>query len=497
MFHHTGINIAIERQSRYTKSQEYIMYQRQLQKTQLQITAHLAQTMTLLNMNVDDIRQEIERTLSENPALIVEEHHFCPTCKHMLTEGQICSVCSKPKILTSDEAVVFISPRSDFYPRKTSGQEDLFSDEIIGSESVSLEEYVLSQIIMDLADDEKIIAAYILNQLDEDGFFKEKVDELANYYHVKNEKIERILTIIQRADPVGVGSSSPKGAIRIQLSVLQESGNIPDYYMEIAEKNLELLLKKNYKVLSKIHNFSVGDIRKVSDFFSSNLNPFPARAHWGTFRQPSEDDSRQYSNPDVIISYLNNNSALPLIVEVIIPSYSNLDINPYYLEVMKETDKETKEKLRIDIEKANLFIKCIQQRNNTMQRLMEKIIDIQKPFITKGEKHSIPITRVQISEELNLHESTISRAVANKSVQLPNGRIIPMSTFFDRSLGIRAEIRGILAEEDKTRPFSDSELVKRLSKKGHKIARRTVAKYRAVEGILPAHQRKNDEKEST
>jgi len=115
-----------------------------------------------------------------------------------------------------------------------------------------------------------------------------------------------------------------------------------------------------------------------------------------------------------------------------------------------------------------------------------------RDFIKKGKKYLKPITRADISRELKVHESTISRAVANKSVQLPNGHIIPISMFFERNLCIRETIKEIVTEE--INPLSDAKIASRLKKLGFNIARRTVAKYRAMEGILPAHMRnKNNE----
>ena len=134
------------------------------------------------------------------------------------------------------------------------------------------------------------------------------------------------------------------------------------------------------------------------------------------------------------------------------------------------------------------LIKCIQQRNNTMRQLMERLVAIQKSFIIHGETHLVPLTRAQIAEELDVHESTISRAVANKTVQLPNKKIIPMSTFFDRSLAVRAIMKSII--ENEKHALNDTEVRKSLERQGIKIARRTVAKYRAMEGILPAHLRR-------
>jgi RNA polymerase sigma-54 factor len=116
------------------------------------------------------------------------------------------------------------------------------------------------------------------------------------------------------------------------------------------------------------------------------------------------------------------------------------------------------------------------------------VVSLQREYIVHGEKYLKPVTRAQISKELDVHESTISRAVANKAVQLPNKRIIPLSSFFDRSLNVRTVLKEIIENEKK--PLSDSDLAEMLSEKGFDVARRTVAKYRSIEGILPAHLRK-------
>ncbi len=467
------------------------MYQRQFQKIQHQTTAHLAQTMTLLNMNLGELNQEINRALNENPALIIKEERRCPTCNHMLHEGQVCPICTRSRGSSSEESIVFMSARGEFIPKSNNSDDDLFTDENMGSEELNLEEYVLRQIISDIPEEDRVIAAYILNQLDDDGFFTEDKEDVAGYYHVPVGRIEEIIKVIQKAEPVGIASATPEEAIKVQLEELRENGKVQDVYLLIAEEYLYQLLKKQFKDISKELNIPIQVVNDAAEYFSKNLNPYPTRAHWGTFRQPSAEKNHQvYSNPDVIISHLNNDPDQPLLVEVIIPYISFLGINPLYAQAIKEANDESKPELRSDYEKANLFIKCLQQRNNTMQRLLERISNLQKDYILKGEKFNRPLTRAQIARELKVHESTISRAVSSKSVQLPDGRIIPMSIFFDRSLGIRAELKEILSTEKKNDPLSDSEIVKILGKKGFNVARRTVAKYRLMEGILPAHQRK-------
>src|SRR4030042_924120 len=223
----------------------------------------------------------------------------------------------------------------------------------MGSEELILEEYVLRQIMSDLKENERLIAAYILNQLDEDGFFTEELEDVADYYHVPVSKIEEILKIIQKADPVGIASASPEEAIRVQLSELRENGKVPETYLIIAEKYLHQLLKKQYKEISQEIKIPINEIIEAADYFSKNLNPYPTRAHWGTFRQPSTEKNQVYSNPDVIISHLNNDPDQPLLVEVIIPYISFLDINPLYAQPIKEATDESKPELRSDYEKAN------------------------------------------------------------------------------------------------------------------------------------------------
>ncbi len=133
-------------------------------------------------------------------------------------------------------------------------------------------------------------------------------------------------------------------------------------------------------------------------------------------------------------------------VEIIIPLRGTLRVNPLFKAAISETEEQTKEDMKTDLDRASLFVKCLQQRNHTMLRLMQRVVSLQKGFILLGDKNLKPVTRVQLSKELDVHESTISRAVANKSVQLPNRRIIPLSSFFDRSLNVRTVIKEMINE---------------------------------------------------
>jgi RNA polymerase sigma-54 factor len=165
-----------------------------------------------------------------------------------------------------------------------------------------------------------------------------------------------------------------------------------------------------------------------------------------------------------------------------------LRVNPLFKEASHQAPDEKSEDWKEAIEKASLLVKCLQQRNHTIVRLMQRLCVLQRSFILQGNASLQPLTRAQLARELKVHESTISRAVSSKAVQVPNGHIIPLATFFDRSLHIRTALKEIIANE--TYPMSDSEIGDLLAEQGFPVARRTVAKYRSIEGILPAHLRK-------
>jgi len=449
-------------------------------------TAHLAQTMTLLSMTADELRQEIEGELSANPALEMVEERRCPTCNRLLPAKGNCPVCSCPKSEDPEEPVVFISPREDFTPRSDCYGEDIpeIDQPALGAD---LPTYVFRQIAPELDIEDRPIAAHLLTRLDDDGLLSSGIQEIIRYFHVPPSRVERVLSIIKRANPVGVGSRTPQEALQAQVAVLAESIYIPEYTNDIILHGMNKLSRHQIAELAHELNASTRKIQEAVRFISENLNPFPSRAHWGDIRQPSRVALQVYRKPDIIINYLNNDEKNPLVVEIIMPIYGTLRVNPLFRRAIREVDTEKKTAWRNDLEKASLLVKCIQQRNHTMQRLMQRVVAIQREAIIRGERYLHQLTRAELAVELEVHESTISRAVSSKTVQLPNGRIVPLSSFFDRSLNARTVLCQLIAQEKK--PMSDSELARLMAEEGFKVARRTVAKYRAMEGILPAHLR--------
>jgi RNA polymerase sigma-54 factor len=174
-------------------------------------------------------------------------------------------------------------------------------------------------------------------------------------------------------------------------------------------------------------------------------------------------------------------------VEVFTPLAGWLRVNPEFKAAFADCAESERERWAPALDRAALIAKCVQQRNQTMRRLMEIVSTEQRSFILGGDGDLKPLTRAQIARALGVHESTISRAVAGTSAALPDGRIVPLAKFFDRSLSVRDRVRCLVEAE--TRPMTDDEIALALAREGVHVARRTVAKYRNMLGILPANVR--------
>ncbi len=450
-------------------------------------TAHLAQTMTLMGLPAQELRQRIEADVASNPALELIEHKRCPGCGRTLPEAVVCPVCSRPKTNSSDEAIIFLSPREDFFPGRVSRDLDELPQDERSAEYEDLARYVMRQVAPELSPQYRALAAHILTSLDDDGLLRVPLIEFSRYHHLPLDEIKEVLQLIQHADPVGVGSTSPQEALLVQLEVLAETRSVPKLASRAIEQGMDLLSRRQYAELARLLGISTPRAKEIAVFISDNLNPYPARAHWGSQTTAPQQENQVFTTPDVIISLLDKSPESPLVVEVISPFAGRLRINPLFRKALLEAPEDRLPQWQEDYERAMLLIKCLQQRDNTIVRLMQLLVKFQRQFILYGDAHLEPMTRASLAKSLEVHESTISRAVANKAVQLPNGHIISLSRFFDRSLHIRTALRKIIAQE--THPLTDTIIVKLLREQGYCVARRTVAKYRAIEGILPAHLR--------
>jgi RNA polymerase sigma-54 factor len=461
-----------------------------------QTTAHLAQTMALLELTTVELHQKVEAELARNPALELIDEVRCPNCHKLLQRNKPCPSCSNALNGSADEPIVYLSSHEDFFSKPRSGAYgDELPDDNLAPNREALPVYILRQIGPELAEEDRPIAVHILTSLNEDGLLTIKPIEISLYHHVPLSRVEKIMRMIQHADPLGVGSLTPQDALLVQLEVLRENLAVPALAEEAIKAGIELLSPHHLPELAKRLNIPTQQTRQIVRFISDNLNPFPGRAHWGELPSNVSPNGGQntYHFADIIISKVSEDENTALIVEIAMPFYGTLRVNPLFREALQQAPSDKAELWQQDLEQATLLVKCLQQRNHTIVRLMQRLVVIQRNFILYGDAHIKPITRADMAEELSVHESTMSRAVSDKAVQLPNQRIVPLSIFFDRSLHVRTALKQIIEQETDT--LSDSQIADLLSEMGYQVARRTVAKYRSIEGILPAHLRSHSNKQ--
>lgn len=464
------------------------MLQYQDQSLRPLTTAHLAQTMSLLLLSNIELREKVMSELSENPALELLDERRCPSCRRRLQSQARCPICSQTR--NDEEPIVFLSPRDSYYGRGSSrSSEDEPPDlEPAAPEDIGI--YVLGQLAADLKEDERSLAAYILSSLDDDGFLTDPAPFIAQATRTPLPKVKHVLSMIHKVDPPGLATTGPQECLLVQLENIADDCNLHTTAAEILKSHYKQMGHKDVEEIAKALDVTESKVRQALEFIQGNLNPYPARAYWGTGRQSPPADPNVFHSPDIIITLNPADPDGALLVEILSAVSGFLRVNPMFKKAKPklDDDEEISEAWEKHLERASLFVKCMQQRNNTMRQMMRILVAQQRHFILNGDRFLVPMTRAALADEIGVHESTISRAVANKAVALPSGRIVPLSQFFDRSLSVRDQIKEIIRNE--TRPLTDDQIAGKLEEDGIIIARRTVAKYRSMEGILPARLRK-------
>ncbi|CAG0941055.1 partial RNA polymerase sigma-54 factor, partial [Anaerolineae bacterium] len=298
------------------------------------------------------------------------------------------------------------------------------------------------------------------------------------------ERVLNILRLIQRADPIGVGARDVRESLLIQLDSLESAEADRALVRTLIAVHWEQLSHHQSKSLAHQLHTTPAEIEAAIDFIRRNLTPYPAQANWGNRRgQPVETT---YIEPDAIVHAPENRNA-PVSIELFSPVAGWLRVNDAFKAALDDCSAADRPRLVECVEQAELLVRGLQQRTTTLRRVLEAIGSEQRAYLMGDEHDPKPMTRARLASQLNVHESTVSRAVADKHIVLPTGRIVPLDQFFDHSLAARRALKAIIAAEEQ--PLTDDELVVRMAGQGHIIARRTVAKYRDIEHIPPAGER--------
>jgi RNA polymerase sigma-54 factor len=353
--------------------------------------------------------------------------------------------------------------------------------------NTSLQETLLEQVrLSELSDQQRQIAEMIIGNIDDRGYLRASVDELAFSTNIPKDQIEAVLKVIQSFHPAGVAARDLRECLMLQLE-RSERTDMLEY--KIIEKFMDALGKRKMPDIARGLSVSIDDVQEAVARIAL-LEPHPGRDFL--------PENQQYVVPEIFViphdgDYVvsTNNDQVP-----------HLRISNHYKDLMAraESSAEVREWIRDKIRAGKFLIKSLHQRQETILNIAKEIVKRQREFMEKGVSGLKPMTMVQVAEVVGVHETTVSRAVSGKYMQTPQG-VFEMKYFFTSGLktasgagmsntSVKELINEMISKEDTTKPLSDEEIVKQLTEKGIVIARRTVAKYRSELNILPSHLRK-------
>ncbi|MFZ7126948.1 MAG: RNA polymerase factor sigma-54 [Desulfobacterales bacterium] len=462
---------------------------------QLIMTPQLQMAIKLLQLSrlelLDTIRQELE----ENPAL--EEIQDISAEEQREIESEISGTTTQEtQEVTIEEKLNEDIDWSNYLDEYNSTGRNNFESETreapkyesFVSRKESLYDHLLWQLLMTHPDpEEEKIGSLIIGNLNRDGYLDVSVEELAEASQSPVEKIEEMLALIQTFDPLGVAARNLSECLLIQARYL---GVDTPEIVRIITEFMTHLENKNYKAIARALKIKVEDVSAAVGVIRG-LEPRPGR--------PFTDEPPHYIVPDIYVYKLENEFVITLNDD----GMPKLRVNSLYKKSLARGEKLTgpaENYIQDKIRSAAWLIKSIHQRQKTVYRVMESILRYQRDFFEQGIAHLKPMVLRDVAQDIGMHESTISRVTTNKYAYTPQG-LFELKYFFNSSIkrsfggeiasaSVQQKIRDIISSEDPRKPYSDDKIAKILKASDIHIARRTVAKYREILGVLPSNKRK-------
>ncbi len=348
----------------------------------------------------------------------------------------------------------------------------------------TLSNYLLDQLYLeDLSPREKEVATYIIYSLDDYGYLKDTVENIAMALTEDVVLVKKVLGIIHTMDPLGVGASSLQECLLIQM----RTKPVTTKQMMVLEHCFEAFALKNWGNIVKQLSISKAEIQKLQEIVVC-LDPKPGQAY---------NETIHYVIPDYKVTVKDNYIELEPMQEF----STNIKLNRFYQKELNDKSGEEVKFLSEKFKDYKWLAEALQYRELTIDKVVKKLIEKQRLYFYNGPKCLRPLTMKEIAEEIHVHESTVSRCVKNKFIETPFGTI-RLNSFFQHSFmkqdgtftsteNVKQTIVSIIEQEDKTKPYSDQKIGDQLQKMyQHSISRRTVANYRDQLNILPAKYRK-------
>lgn len=356
-------------------------------------------------------------------------------------------------------------------------------------ETQTLQEHLLEQLsVADVETDQRKLVELLIGNIDDNGFLQLDLEDFAMDMAIPFDDLERAQLLIQTFEPKGVGASDLRECLLIQLD---QNGKHHSLEYRIIDKYLDDLAKHRFPQIAKKTGVAVDQISAAAEAIA-RLDPKPGSDY--------TTGTNAYVTPDVIVEQVGDEWKVQMVNEQI----PRLRISNSYKDLMAQSGSggkgEVREYIREKIRAGKFLIRSIHQRQQTIENIANQIVKRQVDFFEHGASKLHPMNMAQIAEIVEVHETTVSRAVSGKYMKTPWG-VFEMKYFFTTgyetesgetmsNTSVKKALAEIVAEEDHKKPLSDAALAKKLEEKGLKIARRTVAKYRDELHILPSHMRK-------
>ncbi len=338
-----------------------------------------------------------------------------------------------------------------------------------------------------LSEMETRVATEIIGNIDEDGYLKATNEELAAASGADEETVEATLRIVQDFDPPGVGGRNLQECLLLQVRQLDMEGSLVE---EILRDHIAELETRKYQVIAKALGVHLDDVLAAAKIISG-LDPRPG--------SPFGQEDVHYITPDIFVYKIGGEYVVVLNDE----GLPNLRINSFYRSALSgasEVDEKAGDYIQEKMRGAVWLIKSIHQRQRTIYKVSKSIIKFQRDFFDKGIEHLKPLVLRDVANDIDMHESTISRVTTNKYMQTPGG-LFELKYFFNSGISttggesiasesVKTRIKEIIAGENPKKPYSDQKIVLLLRESGIDIARRTVTKYREMLGVGSSTERK-------
>lgn len=462
-----------------------IGYGLRLEQTQkLIMTPELRQAITILQLSALELSTFVDQQLLENPLLeVVEDSAAGSNAEKENESGQSEQRTDSDSTWDMDWEEYFQRQEERITREYEPDPSQKNRLEPFVAMAPTLQEYLLEQLHVQKLTVPVKYMEYIIGNLDNNGYLELTLESIAKELKISIEMAEKALNIVQGLDPLGVGARSLEECLRLQLPLIPKA---PAKMSEFL-KHLEDLAAGRIQRIAAQMQITTAEVQKLADWVRQ-LDPKPGRRF-------SESGEIRYIVPDVVIEEIAGEFII-LVNDITVP---RLGINQAYRKALSQSgEDETRKFVEQRLNSAAWLIRSIEQRRTTLYKVANAIVKRQAEFLRKGVRYLHPLNLKDIAEEVGVHESTVSRATANKYVQTPRG-IFEFKFFFASGIkneqgvtteGIKQVLKDLIAGESSKAPFSDQKLSELLKEKGMEISRRTVAKYRDELGIPSTALRK-------